>query len=286
MKLAGKTAIVTGGTRGLGRAIVEAFLCEGANVCVLSRTNSARDQELIMDAMTRRPIAGQKLIYWDAFDVADPETVVDFFDKFLNEHGPMDILVNNAGTHGFIGELEYANTFPSHWKQWRRAIKTNLYGPALMMTDAITIMKEHGGGKIINISGGGATKPMSGMSAYAASKAALVRLTETVALELKGTGIDVNAVAPGVLNTRMLNQQIAAGPDKIGREYYDSLVKQKAEGLSFERATALCAWLASSDSDGVTGRLISAHWDDWEYSGFKAILNEQPDLYTLRRKED
>jgi len=114
-------------------------------------------------------------------------------------------------------------------------------------------MKKRGGGKIINISGGGATGPRPDFSAYAAAKCALVRLTETLAEELKADHIDVNAVAPGAMNTRMLEQLLAAGPQAASREYADALRRRREGGTPPEKAAALVALLASSLTDGITG---------------------------------
>src|SRR5262249_51951223 len=113
-------------------------------------------------------------------------------------------------------------------------------------------------------------------SAYATAKAGLVRFTETLAHELDGSGIDVNAIAPGALNTRMRDDVIAAGPERAGAEYAEALERGET---SFEPATKLAGVLASSAGDGISGRLLAALWDDW------AAL-EPPlaaDAYTLRR---
>jgi 3-oxoacyl-[acyl-carrier protein] reductase len=145
-------------------------------------------------------------------------------------------------------------------------------------------MRQQKSGKIIVLSGGGATQPMPGFSAYAASKAAVVRLTETLADELRDDHIDVNAIAPGALNTRLLDEVLAAGPDKVGQAFYDRSVKQKAEGgTSLEKGAALCAFLLSPESDGVTGRLLSAVWDPWADLPARRDELAKSDIYTLRR---
>jgi 3-oxoacyl-[acyl-carrier protein] reductase len=139
-------------------------------------------------------------------------------------------------------------------------------------------------GKIINLSGGGATAPLPRFSAYAASKAAIVRLTETLACELKEDGIDVNAIAPGALNTRLLDEVLAAGPEKVGQDFYERSLKQRDQGgASLARGAALATYLASADSDGITGRLLSAVWDDWAHLGDWREELERSDIYTLRR---
>jgi len=125
---------------------------------------------------------------------------------------------------------------------------------------------------------------MPNLSAYAASKAAVVRFGETLAEELQAFRIDVNSVAPGALNTRLLDEVLAAGPEKVGAKFYAQSVKQKEQGgTPLERGAALCVYLASAASDGVTGRLISAVWDPWEK--LRDYLDDLrgSDIYTLRR---
>jgi 3-oxoacyl-[acyl-carrier protein] reductase len=148
----------------------------------------------------------------------------------------------------------------------------------------LPIFRAAGSGKIVNLSGGGATAPLPRLSAYAASKAAVVRFTETLAEELRGTRIDVNAVAPGALNTRLLDEVLAAGADKVGKSFYERALKQKAEGgAPLDKGAALCAFLLSDESAGISGRLLSAIWDPWsELPARRAELAES-DIYTLRR---
>jgi 3-oxoacyl-[acyl-carrier protein] reductase len=139
-------------------------------------------------------------------------------------------------------------------------------------------------GKIIALSGGGATKPMPFFSAYAATKAAVVRFVETLAAEVAEFGIDCNTVAPGALNTRLLAEVLAAGPEKVGGDFYKASLRQKETGGdSLETAARLCVFLASPQSDGITGRLLSARWDPWaDLPRWREELRRS-DVYTLRR---
>ena len=170
------------------------------------------------------------------------------------------------------------------WSEWARAIEINLMGTVLPCREALPLFRRAGAGKIINLSGGGATAPLPRLSAYAASKAAVVRFTETLAEELRGTGIDVNAVAPGALNTRLLDEVLAAGPDRVGKTFYERALKQKADGgAPLEKGAALCAFLLSPESDGISGRLLSAVWDPWADLPARRAELAESDIYTLRR---
>src|SRR5204862_6702902 len=131
----------------------------------------------------------------------------------------------NAGVYGPMGLIEDVN-----WADWVRAIEINVYGSILPCRALLAHFKQHSYGKIVQLSGGGATNPLPRLSAYAASKAAIVRFMESLALEVRDSHIDVNAIAPGALNTRMLDEVLAAGPDRVGQEFYDRMARTKQEG--------------------------------------------------------
>lgn len=276
MKLQGKSAIITGGNQGLGLEIARHFVREGADVAIC-----ARDQAKLAAAaaeLRASATSGQR-IFADACDVASPQSVRHFVNSVLAEFGAVQCLVNNAGVYGPKGPTEEVS-----FDEWKSALEINLYGTLLPCRALMPHLKAQRAGKIINISGGGATQPMPFISAYAASKAAVVRLTETLAGELKSFGIDVNAVAPGALNTRLLDEVLQAGPEKVGEAFYQKAIKQRdSGGTSLSVGAALCVWLASSESNGVTGKLISAQWDPWkQLAQFREQL-EKTDIYTLRR---
>jgi 3-oxoacyl-[acyl-carrier protein] reductase len=145
-------------------------------------------------------------------------------------------------------------------------------------------MKRQRAGKIIQVSGGGATNPMPNISAYAASKAAAVRFADTLAEEVRDFGIDVNSIAPGALNTRMLDEVLAAGPKAVGDAFFERSAQQKRNGgAGLDKAADLAVFLAGSASDGITGKLISALWDDWPTWPAHREELACSDAYTLRR---
>ena len=180
------------------------------------------------------------------------------------------------GTKGPIDEID--------WDDWSQAIDINLKGTVLQCRAVLPLMKKQQSGKIIILSGGGATKPMPNLSAYATSKAAVVRFAETLAEEVMSFHIDVNTVAPGALNTRLLDEILEAGPSKVGEAFYAQSLKQKETGgTSPEVGARLCVFLASNESDGITGRLLSAVWDPWQKLPSMLETLKGSDIYTLRR---
>ncbi|MGH7980895.1 MAG: SDR family NAD(P)-dependent oxidoreductase, partial [Limisphaerales bacterium] len=190
----------------------------------------------------------------------------------------LQALVLNAGVYGPMGPTESVSL-----DDWKLALEINLLGILLPCRAWIPHFKKAGSGKIIVISGGGATNPLPNISSYAASKAAAVRLAETLAEELKPWRVDVNAIAPGALKTRLINQVLEAGPEKVGAEFFAKNEKWAADGaVSLDLGAGLAVYLASPESNGVTGKLISAQWDPWEkLHEFKNDL--AGDIYTLRR---
>lgn len=271
--LKNRSAVVTGGGRGIGKAIALALAREGASLCLVSRTKS----EL---AATEKDIrsCGAKVISWAA-DVSSEETAQTAVQKCREAYGGIDILVNSAGIIGPIGPLEEEES-----QDWRRTLDINLTGTFLFMKAALPSMKKRRSGKIINLSGGGASGAFPMHAAYAATKAATVRLTETVAEEVKEFNIQINAIAPGPVNTKMYDEMLKAGRRGGESEYKRLMDQEKSGGTPPERAAALAVFLASEVSGSLTGRLISAVWDDWGAWTPEDILRIQSgELYMLRR---
>ena len=211
-------------------------------------------------------------------DVSKPDQAKRLVDFALEEFATIDILVNCAGIYGPIGLATEIDV-----EKWLDAVHINLYGTFLCMRAVLPTMIDKKKGKIINLSGGGATSPFPRFSAYSASKAAVVRLTETLAGEVREHNIDINAIAPGAVNTRLLDEVLKAG-GTAGEEFLAKANKQKQEGgVPPARVAELAVFLASSSSDGLTGRLISLLWDNWP--DIPQHLDEimSSDIYALRR---
>jgi len=271
-----QSVIISGANQGLGFAIAQSFVKAGAHVCICAR--DAQLLALAKEKLVALATSKQQIIAMCA-DIAMPGAFKQVVDATISQIGYLDTLIANAGVHGAIGPVDDVD-----WDEWTQAIEINVKGTVLQCRAVIQHFKERGGGKIILLSGGGATKPMPFMSAYAASKAAVVRFGETLAQELLPYAIDVNCVAPGALNTRLLENVLAAGPDKAGDIAYLQAVQQKENGgESLELAANLCLFLASPASNGITGRLISAKWDDWQNLPRFIKELQSSDIYTLRR---
>ncbi len=274
MKLKNKVAIITGANQGLGLEIAKYFAKEGSSLLLVARNY----EKLLCAKKEVESISNNKveILTANVASLSDNERVIQ---RAIEIFGKIDILVANAGVYGPKGPSEEVD-----WDDWTLAIDINLKGAILSSRSVIRHMKKNRYGKIIFLSGGGATKPMPNISAYAVSKTGLVRFAETIAEELKDYKIDVNAVAPGALNTRLLDEVLQAGPDKVGKTFYDQALKQKETGgTPLDKGAKLCVYLASDKSDGITGKLISAVWDPWQnLQKHKEILLSS-DIYTLRR---
>jgi 2-dehydro-3-deoxy-L-rhamnonate dehydrogenase (NAD+) len=275
--LAGRGAVITGASQGLGRAIAARFVAAGASVLLVARGQAPlAEARAELAPLAERP--GQRVAVM-AGDVSDPAACAAVAEEARRLLPDLCILVNNAGVYGPIGRLEDVD-----WAAWVDAVRINLFGTALMCRAMIPLLRARGYGKIVNLSGGGATAPLPRFTAYGSAKAAVVRLTETLAAELRDARIDVNAIAPGALNTRLLDQVLAAGPGAAGEAFYRQALRQQEEGgVPLDRGAALAVFLASAASDGISGRLVSAVWDDWASLAGRAAELAGSDVYTLRR---
>jgi NAD(P)-dependent dehydrogenase (short-subunit alcohol dehydrogenase family) len=249
-KLAGKRAVITGGGRGIGGAIALRFAAEGADLAIAARHRNELDEM----AMACRAAGVKCKVH--VMDVAIREQVRDM----LRAEEPVDILVNSAGVYGPIGAF-----VDNDLDEWERALRINLLGTVYACREVVPGMVARNTGSIINLSGGGATAPLPHFSLYAVSKAGVARFSDTLAAELAGTGVRVNAIAPGLIDTRLQNEVIAAG-DRAG-PLLDRIRKARDSGegsTQLDLPASLAVFLASDESLGLTGKLISAPHDPWQ----------------------
>ncbi len=273
MKLDGINAIITGGTGGIGKAIASRFLREGSRVLIVARNaaelESTRQEFSIYDTALGTEVC----------DVSKSEDVCALAEKVQARFGGnVDVLINAAGIYGPKGFLEKTDE-----KAWLETILVNLYGTMLMTRSVLPMMKKQKSGVVINFSGGG-EGAFPRFSAYAASKGGIVRFTESIAEEIREFGIRVNAIAPGAVNSKLLDEALAAGKEKVGEALYHKLLKQKEEGgASPDLAAELCVFLSSDVSRTLTGRVFSAVWDNPTVIEQHSNEIMATDIYTYRR---
>ena len=248
--------IITGGSRGIGRALADHFRERGDEVWGLARSADT------------------------PCDVADWAQVAAARDQIAAHWDHVDAVICAAAIQGEIGRAMAADP-----ARWSKAVRVNLDGTFFVLRAFWELLrKAPRRGKVVCFSGGGATKARANFSAYAASKTAVVRLVENLAMEWTGLPVDINAIAPGAILTDMTRETVARGADLAGREEYDAARRHLDEGgQSLERAVGLVRWLLSEASDGITGRLLSAQWDDWENLPTHRAELAASDTFQLRR---
>ena len=274
--LEGRRALITGGSVGLGYAIAEAFVRAGADVMLCARG----EEELNSSCSRLSELAQQEqIVVAEPADISLRGDVEKLIRKSNSAFSGIDILINNAAVVGPIGLSDSVD-----WEAWRKAVEINLLAAVDLCRQVLPGMRGRKSGKILMISAGGATSPDPRFSAYASSKAALVAFAATLAEEVRTDGIDVNCIAPGGLSTRMNDEKVMAGPSKLTPEVYQQLLKrQKEGGEDLNVAAELAVLLASNKADGLTGRLISAVWDDWKKLPDRLSELDGTDIFTVRR---
>src|SRR3979490_3456553 len=249
MNLKGRFSLITGASQGLGAEIARHYVTNGASVLLCARSADKLGEQQQALAPLLAPDARVVTVVGDVGEAKDVDRI---FEELPAEFPRLDIIVNNAGSYGPRGNIEDVD-----WNEWVDAIRINLLGLVYVSRAAMPMMRAQHYGQIIKISGGGAATPMPAITAYAASKAGVVRFTESLALECKNDQIDVNAIAPGALVTHMMDQLLEAGPGKVGQQFFDRMKKIADEGgTPLEVGAALCVFLGSSESDGINGKLI------------------------------
>jgi NAD(P)-dependent dehydrogenase (short-subunit alcohol dehydrogenase family) len=241
-----RSALVTGCSSGIGYTIAQALLDDGWAVLGASRT---------------RPLLHHQRFRWAQTDVASGESV-----RALGQHlasAPLDALIHCAAVRGEIGPIE--QTDPTAWIE---TIQTNLIGAYHVVSAMLPHLQRSSDGRVLLFAGGGAFEPHANFSAYACAKAAVVRLAETLALELAGTSVAVNCVAPGFIVTPIHQATLEAGPDLAGPEYQQVLDGLAADdGSRLACAVACVRHLLSPATLGLSGKTIAAQFDDWARLG-------------------
>ncbi len=265
-----RRAVITGGSRGIGKAVALALSGLGWKVLLLARDIDALEA-------TRGELVGEGHETF-ALDVSDEAG----WKRLAPKLGVLDGLVCAAARLdpvGPIGSYDAAD--------FKRTFEINVFGTLLAIQTCLPGLRaEHGA--VVTFSGGGATKPLPKFDAYAASKAAVARLSENLAGELAGEGVRLNCVAPGFVATDIHQSTLAAGPERAGGAYYEQTLAELQRGgvPAGEAADLVCELLEGDPEAPFTGKLISAQWDDWRDPDFRRRLAQEPDLGTLRRIDD
>lgn len=269
-----KVVLISGASQGLGAHLTRVFCEKGAHVVAFSRNINTLRENLGSLELEFKP--NLNLV---KCDVTNDREVDNLISYTINLYKKIDVLINNAGVYGPMGPIEKLNL-----AEWKQAFDINFYGSVNTIIKTLPYFKKNKSGRIIQLSGGGATSPLPFITSYASSKAAIVRFVESVALEVKRFNITINAIAPGALNTSMLERVLSAGKEKVGEEFYVKALEQKKDGgTPFKYASDLALFLASDHSYDISGKLISAVWDNYKiWPNNKQFLNNS-DLYTLRR---
>jgi 3-oxoacyl-[acyl-carrier protein] reductase len=275
--IAGRHVLITGGGRGIGLSIALACAEAGAKVTIMARS----EKDL---AEAERQLKGKAKSPSDCLtlraDVSDDLQLQRALETASQSQGPIYGLICAAGVYGAIGPFAKVN-----FEDWEKTISINLTGTARTVHRALKYMTADDGGRVIFFSGGG-QGPMPNFSDYVTSKGAVWRLTETLATELAPQKIYVNAVAPGAVNTRLLDELLEAGPGRVGQDVYNkSLQQRESGGQSAAKAAELCLYLLSPKSAGLYGKTLSAIWD--RYQEFENLDHiSRSDLFAYRRVVD
>ena len=271
MELADKTCLIVGASGAIGRAVAEIFYGEGARVALTYRVQK---KSVLPKGLT----AKDPRIVLFRLDVRKWKDVQAVVARVNRKFGTVNILVNCSGVLGPIGAAHRVSV-----RHWLETIEINLAGSFHVVRAVLPSMLAAGEGKIIQFSGGGAAYGRPFFTAYSASKAALVRFTESLADELREKNIQVNSIAPGPVKSRMWDELRASGSAGGPQAAEDLKKMETTGGVPAERAAALALFLASRRSNGLTGRLISAVHDQWE--GMESLIPKvmSSDAWTLRR---
>ena len=261
--------VLTGSSSGIGRALAERLLAGGHRVWGLARSDQADFARKHGDAFssTRCDVGNWTEVEKAAAAVAAAWPYADG-------------LITCAGIQGEVGRAVTADP-----AKWSATVRANLDGTffAIRTFDALLAGAPRRA-KVVCFSGGGATKPRANFSAYGVAKTGIVRLVETIAEEEKSRPLDINALAPGAINTRLTDEVLALGPDVAGAAEFAAAQKQKSSGGgSLAKALDCVEWLLSPASDGISGRLISAPWDPWPTLAQHQDALASSDIFTLRR---
>jgi len=266
-----RNVVVTGASSGIGAALAKALAGDSFSVYACGRRRE--NLENVSRCVPR--------LNTFVCDVSKEEQVRSFVQFIRSHTSRIDALINCAGGFGVIGPVTQVAS-----AAWLHTLEVNLFGTFLMIKHIFPLMKGGHSPRILNFAGGGALSPFPNYSAYAVSKAGVVRLTETLSEELAPSGITVNNVAPGFVVTEIHGATLDAGENMAGEEHYElTLQKMKEGAVSMELVVDCVRCMLGDETRGLTGKTVSASFDPWHSDAFQLHINElnDSDLYTMRR---
>jgi 3-oxoacyl-[acyl-carrier protein] reductase len=262
--------LVAGASAGIGAALVRALAEDGHEVYACARRADALRAVTGDDKIARSRVC----------DVGDEEQVKALYVWLAGIAPTLDALIVAAGAFGAIGPFEQTDS-----AAWWGTLRANVFGLYALAKHGLPLLERGRRPRLITFSGGGAFGTFPRYSAYATSKAGVVRLTECLADELAGRGIAVNAIAPGMVATEIHRATLEAGPARAGAAHFERTRAVGREGVPMEVPVACVRFLLSGEADGLTGKTIAANFDPWRRADFRASLGEiaASEVYTLRR---
>ena len=272
----GSAVLISGGTSGLGLNLAYDLTKKGKSVVICGRNLDALHK--VTEKLSEFKKHDQ-LVLGLVCDVSEENSVAKMFEMVIDHGLHIETLVCNAGLIGPINKFLECDR-----NEWQQAFNVNFFGTLNLINEVLPEMIRRKFGRIIHISGGGASSPLYGMSSYAASKIASVRFIETLSLEYKGYGVTFNSVAPGMLKTKLLDQMLKAGPERIGTYLFDKANQKMTSDVdATKKVLDLISFLLSDRADSISGKMISAEWDNWAEWPNHAEELKASDIYTLRR---
>lgn len=273
-QLENKAILVTGGSMGIGYACCEEIVRQGGRVLIVARG----EKDLKQATENLNELRSNSAVGFRG-DVSVDGDVRTAFEMSHEEVGPLDGIVHSAGVYGPIGSVTQVNP-----EEWLEAIRINLFGSFLVARSAAKYFKKmKRAGSLVLMSGGGAATPFPNYTAYACGKVGVVRLTESMALELAGSGIRVNCVAPGFVATRLHQQTLEAGAERAGTFVENTKAQLEKGGVPPMVAARAVGFLLSDRSRDISGRFLAAPYDDYEKWPERLVELAGSDLFTLRR---
>jgi short-subunit dehydrogenase len=269
--------LISGGNRGLGKKLCIYFVEKNYNLIIIARDL----KELKKTSNELKSLNSKSKISFFKCDISKKKNIDRLISDIVKKDLRVRFIINNASIFGPIEKFSLVDFY-----SWKNTFDVNLFGTANLIHSFLPLLKKNKKrSKIINIVGGGASKPYPFLSSYATSKAALIRLTEELSEEFKQHKIDINSIAPGPLKTRFIDIVLREGKKKLGNDFYNQILNiEKSGGTPFSLTCYLCDFLISTKGDSISGKYLSARYDNiTTLFKLKKSYKFKGDYLTMRR---